>query len=192
MAKNKPLAEVFEIVTRQSGFLNDILKSEQSLDRLRVLEAFFGEIKKLSSSAKEYFLSDFVEYLTLMEDHGILLKSAGASEFSNGVRLMTAHKSKGLEFEHVYITGACDGHWGNKKDRKYFHLALLGEDDETGGKIEDERRLFYVALTRAKQTVSISYATEGRDGRERLPSQFIEEIESTLKETASSAENFHH
>ena len=186
LAKNKPFSEVFETVVRESGFLADSLKSDQSLERLRVLEAFFAEIRKLSSGVKEYFLTDFVEYLDLVDDHGLLIKSAGTGDFSKGVRLMTAHKSKGLEFKHVYIAGCFDGHWGNKKDRKYFHIKLLGGDDEGGGKIEDERRLFYVALTRAKQTVSISYATEGREGKEQLPSQFIEEIEPKLKEKVDS------
>lgn len=186
LAKNKPFAEVFEVLVRESGFLADALKSDQSLDRLRVLEAFFAEIRKLSSGAKEYFLSDFVEYLNLVEDQGLLLKAVGASDFSKGVRLMTAHKSKGLEFSHVYIAGAYDGHWGNKKDRKYFHIPLLGGDDSAGGKIEDERRLFYVALTRAKEAVSISYATEGREAKEQLPSQFIEEISSDLKEIGNA------
>lgn len=189
LARNKPFAEVFEVVIRESGFLTDALNSEQSLDRLRVLEAFFGEVRKLSSGSKEYFLTDFIEYLDLMADHGILLKSATSGELGVGVRLMTAHKSKGLEFEHVYISGAYDGHWGNKKDRKYFHIGLLGGDDEVGGgKIEDERRLFYVALTRAKQTVSVSYAIEGKGGREQLPSQFIEEIDPALKESVDSSE----
>ena len=187
LAKNKPFADVFETVVRESGFLTDALKSDQSLERLRVLEALFAEIRKLSTGSKEYFLSDFIDYLNLMEDHGILLKSAGGGDFSKGVRLMTAHKSKGLEFEHVYIAGCFDGHWGNKRDRKYFHIKLLGGGDEGGGKIEDERRLFYVALTRAKQTVSISYATEGREGREQLPSQFIEEIAPALKAKGDSA-----
>ncbi len=191
-AKNKPFAEVFEIVLRESGFLADALKSSDSLERLRVLEAFFAEVRKLASGAKEYFLSDFVEYLNLMDAHGILLKSAGGSDFSKGVRLMTAHKSKGLEFEHVYITGAYDGHWGNKKDRKYFHIPLLGGGEAGGlptqaGKIEDERRLFYVALTRARQTVSVSYAREGREGREQLPSQFIAEISESLKRAGNAA-----
>ncbi|MDO8482209.1 MAG: ATP-dependent DNA helicase [bacterium] len=187
LAKNKPFAEVFETVVRESGFLADALKSDQSLERLRVLEAFFAEIRKLSSGVKEYFLTDFVEYLNLVDDHGLLIRSAAANDFSKGVRLMTAHKSKGLEFEHVYIAGCFDGHWGNKKDRKFFHIKLLGGDDEGGGKIEDERRLFYVALTRAKQTVSISYATEGREGKEQLPSQFIEEITPELRQVGDFA-----
>ncbi|MSU54968.1 MAG: ATP-dependent helicase [Candidatus Taylorbacteria bacterium] len=187
LGQNKPFAEVFESVVRESGFLADALKSDQSLERLRILEVFFGEIRKLGTGVKEYFLSDFVEYLNLLDDHGLLLKSSGGGDFSKGVRLMTAHKSKGLEFEHVYIAGCFDGHWGNKKDRKYFHIGLLGGDDNGGGKIEDERRLFYVALTRAKQTVSISYAVEGREGREQLPSQFIEEITPVLKEVADAS-----
>jgi len=189
LSKNKPFIEVFETVVRESGFLSDTLKSSDSLSRILKLETFFGEIKKLSSGVKTYFLSDFSDYLALAENHGILFKYSGRKETMGGVRLMTAHKSKGLEFHHIYIVGAYDGHWGNKKSKKSFHLSLLeGDNEDGGGKIEDERRLFYVALTRAKESVSISYSLESSDGRERLPSQFIEEIDPNVRETIKTDE----
>lgn len=188
LAKNKPFAEVFETVVRESGFLEETLKSRDSFSRLRKLEAFFDEVKKLGSGTKDYFLEDFLEYLALMESHGLLWKSSVAGEARKAVRLMTAHKSKGLEFKHVYIAGCYDEHWGNKSNRRHFHLSLLEGDGAGEGKIEDERRLFYVALTRARETVSISWSREGQDGRERLPSQFIEEIDPAQREVGNSKE----
>ena len=86
---------------------------------------------------------------------------------------MTAHKAKGLEFDYVYITGLYDGHWGNTKNRKHFHLP--GNSFEPD--IEDERRLFYVALTRAKREVSLSFARANDRQKLRLPSQFVSEID---------------
>jgi DNA helicase-2/ATP-dependent DNA helicase PcrA len=93
---------------------------------------------------------------------------------------MTAHKSKGLEFDYVYITGAFDGHFGNQRRPEHFKISI-GTQLEVSEKIDDERRLFYVALTRARVHANISFAREGLTGRQQLPCQFIDEIDESLK-----------
>ena len=55
---------------------------------------------------------------------------------------MTAHKSKGLEYEFVYITGATDGHWGNKREMRSFKIPISGTAVPASAQIDDERRLF--------------------------------------------------
>lgn len=179
IARNKTFIEFFEIVIRESGYLEFALSSTDSLERMATLEVFFGEIRNLAGAKKEYFLKDFVEHLERVREHGILSKT-GKGIMKSGVRLMTAHKSKGLEFDYVYIIGAYDGHWGNKNRRAYFNTMLA---TDTG--IDDERRLFYVALTRARKAVTISYPKEGNDNKELLPTQFISEISDEFKKTES-------
>jgi len=178
LGANKPLTEAFEIIVRESGFLESMLKSGNSLDRLTALEGFFAEIKRLAKGSGEYLLKDFIDYIDLIKDHGILLKNSAGGPVGNGIRLMTAHKSKGLEFDYVFIVGAIDGTWGNKKNRTLFHLPTLIASKDSKDDIDDERRLFYVALTRARMAVSVSYYSKGDDGKERLPSQFISEIDN--------------
>jgi DNA helicase-2/ATP-dependent DNA helicase PcrA len=85
---------------------------------------------------------------------------------------MTAHGSKGLEFEHVYITNVVNGLWGGKRKNQKFVLPI----QTVQGDMEDERRLFYVAMTRAKQSLTISYADYDLGGREKLPSLFVEDL----------------
>lgn len=101
---------------------------------------------------------------------------------------MTAHRSKGLEFDWVYIINAYDGHWGNQRKRatgikipwEYLGVKLnLNVELEDN---EDERRLFYVALTRAKKGIVISFSTQSLEGKEQVASQFVEEIEENLRE----------
>lgn len=179
VAHNKPFISVFEIVVKESNFLATALASEGSYERLATLESFFSEINRLAGARKEYYLADFIKHLTRVREHGILTKT-GTGNAKKGVRLMTAHRSKGLEFDSVYIIGAYDGHWGNKRERSYFHIPLIVGSSVAG--IDDERRLFYVALTRARKAVSITYAREGGEGKEQLPAQFIGEIEERLKE----------
>ncbi len=178
LAHNKPFIQVFETIINESGFLAYALQSETAFEQLGTLEAFFEEVRGLAGARKEYFLKDFVIHLERVREHGILTKT-GAGAQKEGVRLMTAHRSKGLEFEYVFIAGAYDGHWGNKSSRTYFHVPLTTAAQS--GSIDDERRLFYVALTRARKEVTITYPNENADGRELLPTQFISEIDEKLK-----------
>jgi DNA helicase-2/ATP-dependent DNA helicase PcrA len=83
----------------------------------------------------------------------------------HSVQLMTVHRAKGLEYEHVYILGAVDG--GLPHD---FALDSFRKGDEKP--IEEERRLMYVAMTRAKSSLSVS-VPQFRRGRKAIPSRFI-------------------
>jgi DNA helicase II / ATP-dependent DNA helicase PcrA len=185
LAHNKQFIEVFETVVSESGFLAHALKSDQALEHLATLEAFFDEIRKLAGARKEYYLKDFIIHLNRVREHGILTKT-GLGMQKEGVRLMTAHRSKGLEFDYVYIVGAYDGHWGNKSMRSYFHVPLTAA--ASAASIDDERRLFYVALTRARREVAITYSREGNEGRELLPAQFLGEIDEKLKSFTTISE----
>ena len=75
---------------------------------------------------------------------------------------MTMHGAKGLEFKVVYIPDACEGVTPHKK-------AALKAD------VEEERRMFYVAMTRAKERLVISYVKE-KNGKDADPSRFVEEL----------------
>lgn len=182
VSHNKTFIDLFEIVVRESGYIEFSLSSADSLERMGTLEVFFGELKKMIGAKGEYFLKDFIEHLERVREHGILTKTDKTNK--EGVRLMTAHKSKGLEFDIVYIIGAYDGHWGNKNRRKYFSTIVSGSDNNN----DDERRLFYVAITRARKLVIITYAKKGTDDREQLPTQFISEISDKFK-TIESIQN---
>lgn len=176
-AKNTTFIDLFSIVVRESGYIDYILGEHDSLDRMSVLEMFFTEIKNLIGSKGEYFLSDFIVHLERVREHGISTKTGKDSNNKDAVRLMTAHRSKGLEFDIVYIVGANDGHWSNKTKRKYFSTIASIEDNS----IDDERRLFYVALTRARKLVNISYIKINNGGKDVLPCQFISEISDEYK-----------
>ncbi len=179
-AKNIGILDFFEELTRESGFLNHIISKSDSADKLSKLDKLFTQIKELVLNHKDYRLADFINYLETLEKHNIIIRTKGSSLSVKAVRLMTAHKSKGLEFEYVYIANVTDGHWGNKREMRKFKLPTRGQDLAEFEAIDDERRLFYVALTRAKKEVIISYAKQSEDGRPALPSQFIGELDSSL------------
>jgi DNA helicase-2/ATP-dependent DNA helicase PcrA len=182
LAKNKNIVDFFETIVRQSGFLDHVLSLQGSYDKLNKLEVFFGEIKRAAENHKDYKLKELMHYLDTLAEHNILIKSEKNSTISQGVRLMTAHRSKGLEFDYVYIVGVYEGHWGNRRNVEHFKIPLGKAKSVEYEAIDDERRLFYVTLTRARKGLSISYSKEGIDKREQLPAQFIEEIDSKLIE----------
>ncbi|MDE2217828.1 MAG: ATP-dependent helicase [Patescibacteria group bacterium] len=179
LSQNKNILDFFETVVRDSGFLDHLLSLGNSAEKLARLDALFEEIKKLTQNHKDYRLRDFVKYLDILDNHGISIKSGSKKAGDRGVRIMTAHRSKGLEYEFVYIVGATDGHWGNKREMKNFKIPISGASVPTGAKIDDERRLFYVAMTRAKKEVAITYSLEGGNGEKLLPCQFLGEIDGS-------------
>lgn len=186
-AKNKGLAESVEMIMRESGLLAHILGGTEPVEKMEKLTAFFDEIKKLVEAHRDAKLSDLFVHLDTMERHGLSIKRSIGGHGIGKVHLMTAHRSKGLEFDHVYIINAFDTHWGNKKSREVLKLPMSvfsrvdAPIEEEGDENADERRLFYVALTRAKQSVTITYAKENVHKREQLPSLFIGEIREDLR-----------
>lgn len=201
LLKNSTLLNLFETIVRESGFLEQVLNHKNSALGLNRLETFYREMKKVVANHPQTTLSDFLGYLANLEEHAIGIKAAKLGYASQAVRFMTAHGAKGLEFDNVFVVNCFDGHWGNRRIPQLIKLSRLfhydtmmdyrGEEEEL--KNDDERRLFYVAITRARKMVYLSYALEGLNQRAQRPSQFLEEIKPKLKERGKSSkyeENF--
>jgi len=176
-ARLLPYLDLLDKIIQGTNMLASLVASPQSVERLASVEAFYERMTRVAASKKTFVLKDCIEYLDIVRDHGISSKR-GQVDHISGVRLMTAHRAKGLEFNYVFIMHAADGIWGNRRMRTLFTVPLIDHARDTG-RIEDERRLFYVALTRAREGVHISYARS--DGEhDFIPSQFISEIDADL------------
>ncbi len=183
ISHNKNTILIFEDIIRDSGFLAKILSDPLSAEKIEKLGVFFDQVKDLITNHKDYTLNDFFEYLDVIREHNISIKSKGLGYTQGRVRLMTAHKSKGLEFDQVYIINAHDGHWGNRRSHENIKLPVqvfsmlnkIDEDFENDDN-QDERNLFYVAITRAKKQVTITYAVNNQEGKDKLPCMYIQEI----------------
>lgn len=173
-AQNQNYPNLLQKIVEEIQILPSIINDADSLQRLSALEDFFSQVVKISQSKKTFLLADFVEYVDVIVDHGLVTKR-GFTEHIDGVRLMTAHRSKGLEFDHVFIVNCFDGNWGNRSKRNLFQIPIIDSARDSGN-IEDERRLFYVALTRARETVHISFSRIVGD-KEAVVSQFLKEID---------------
>ncbi len=176
----------FNKVIRRFKYLGFVLTSN-NLELINFLNTFYSELKRLAQE-KEYSLKDFLNYLNLIKENTLSLTAPEISgESVKSIKLMTVHKSKGLEFEHVFLYKVADKKWGNVTNQNKLKLplgilklqsALLENERDC----EDERRLFYVALTRAKKQIYISYSTKSESGRDQLPSMFISEIDPEIIE----------
>lgn len=194
-SQNENLENLFVQILNESTLLDYILKKSNSMEIIDKVTGLFEEVKIKVFRNPRYSLKDFLSYLDLLQSHDLLIKKSAKTVLPNAVRLMTAHKSKGLEFEYVYIMSSFNGHWGNLKRRNkglplpWEELGVKLKIAEKIDEIEDERRLFYVALTRAEKEVTISLSTRSLEGKEQLPSQFIDDIDSEYK-TILSLEEF--
>ncbi len=174
-AHNMYFVEFFENFVRESGFLKHVMSCSDHIFLLKNLERIFDEVRECVIEKKQYDLGDFIMYINSFDEYNLSLSVVRPSVM-NGVQLMTAHGSKGLEYEHVYVTNAIHGLWGGKRKSQKFVLPI----NTVSGDMEDERRLFYVAITRAKRSLTISYADYDKDGREKLPSLFIADLKACL------------
>lgn len=103
------------------------------------------------------------------------VKRSRAEQLSNHINLMSAHKSKGLEFDHVYVIGAVDNAWGENvrsKSRLIRYPANLPLAP-VGDNYDERIRLFYVAITRAKRQLELSYSQTKTNGQASLPASFL-------------------
>ena len=184
-SENLGTVEAFESIVRESGFLVAILNRPASIEKIAKLHSLFEHLRSLIENKKDYTLKDFFEYLDLIREQGVSIKSSDTVRLPGRIRLMTAHKSKGQEFEYVFIINTLDGKWGSNTRRQHIRLpdAIYRTLKEVENKLDqddDERNLFYVAITRAKKEVYITYSKTRRDGKEQLPTKFVQEIKENL------------
>lgn len=124
-------------------------------------EDLFAVLEEIWQNSKGY--GTIKEWFEHIESYGKMLKEQNKKNGEKeGVNLMTMHAAKGLEFDTVFVIEANEGSCPYKK-------AIADEE------IEEERRLFYVAMTRAKRKLIISYVKE-KNGKDLLPSRFVSEL----------------
>ena len=161
------VSELIKKVLKDSGY-EDMLNSEGTKEteiRFDNLMEFIGVAIEFENENVENTLGDFLESIALVSDVDNL------DESTEAVTLMTMHSAKGLEFENVFLVGMEEGLFPSKRS--------IEEDSET----EEERRLCYVAITRAKQQLYITNTKKRTlygSTTYSIPSRFIDEIPETL------------
>jgi len=176
---NVTLQQLFEHIIRDAGVLSHIMQSHDKHWQLQVLSGLFEFVKEETHRNPFLTLQQLVTLIELMEKENISLPLVQVSGSDKGVNLMTAHGSKGLEFEYIFLAGCNATFWEKKrKPGGGYKLPDTMFSSQPAANDEEElRRLFYVALTRAEQHLYISYSKFKNDGKELEPSMFIAEIQ---------------
>ena len=163
------LTDLFDIVMRETGYRDSLFMDENSEERIQNLDQLKSEIAEYVNEAEEPTLEGFLQEVALSSDQDELTNE------DDYVPLMTMHASKGLEFPVVFIIGMEEGIFPSRQ--------CMFDPTE----VEEERRLAYVGITRAKDTLyltrSESRMVYGSTNRNR-PSRFLDEIPSQYIEQA--------
>lgn len=164
--------EMLDALTARLGLTVVAAGSERKY--LDCFRQFVREWQQKTSTNDSMRLKDFVEYLEYFEEAGGAINLPEAT-LEDAVQLMTVHTAKGLEFDHVFVIRATKRGFPAPARRREFEFPaeLLKEEQPQGDhRIQEERRLFYVALTRARQQITITTLV----GKYNAPSPFIEDF----------------
>ncbi len=168
--KLKP-SEVIKYIIKESGLEFELQKgNDEDKERLENMRELATLAIKYDHLGKPEGIEKLLEEAALMTDQDSLEKN------ENAVKLMTVHASKGLEFDYVFITGL---------EQDLFPHQGMGTEAKTPEEMEEERRLFYVALTRARIKLFLTYAemrTIYGSQQMNLPSIFLGEFDNDFLE----------
>lgn len=177
-APNNTLQHLFEKLIRESGVLTSIMQSPEKHFELQVITGIFDFLKEETRRKPLMDIQELVGLFSLMEKEDIRLPLVQVSGTEKGVNLLTAHSSKGLEFEYVFLAGCNAAIWEKKRKPSggYSLPDTLFASQPQGRDEEELRRLFYVATTRAEKELVLTYCRFKNDGKEMEPSRFVAEI----------------
>ncbi|MFN7262173.1 MAG: ATP-dependent helicase [Pseudobdellovibrionaceae bacterium] len=178
LSKQHNLVDFYTLVLERSEYALK-LKTEDSPEanaRIENLEELSNAMTQFMKERPDHSLQSFLEEMALVSDIDSL------DETVNSVTLMTLHVSKGLEYPYVWIVGL---------EENLFPSGMAAEDEDGDHSIEEERRLAYVGMTRARQKLTLTYARSRKVwGQEQYnqPSRFLKEIPKQYTEFSTALE----
>lgn len=177
---NCTLINLLENCLQKTGLLEWIMQQPDKHWQLEVVSALFDFIREEARKDAGLTLKKLVDIFRLMRQEGVRLPLVQFLGTETGVNLLTAHGSKGLEYAYVFLAGCNAGNWEKKRKPGggYSFPDTLFQTLPAHHEEEELRRLFYVAVTRAKQQLYLSYSRCKADGAEWEASLFLEEIRS--------------
>lgn len=187
--REKPL-RVFQTALQESGILASVMKlpEQEKREAIALLNAFAERIKRYEAMTHGPTLHGLLDDLHLEIESGEEGALAGdPDEGPELVKVMTVHASKGLEFKHVFLVSMVDQRFPTRPRSDAIPLpeGLVNERlPEGDAHLEEERRLLYVGMTRAKDTLTLTGATNYGGSRQKKPSVFLEEASLQVESRA--------
>ncbi|OSZ82249.1 hypothetical protein CAP35_02980 [Chitinophagaceae bacterium IBVUCB1] len=178
---NLPLPLLLEKIIYESGMMAYLLKQADHVWHVQVVNTFFDFVKESYGRDAKLNVPALLRMIERMLDENISIPIQKVVQNENGVRFYTAHGAKGNEFEYVFLIGCTKNFWeakaaNNNQYKLPDGITNTQDDADKSYKTEVARRLFYVALTRAKKHLYVSYAANDNNGKALENSIFIDEI----------------
>ncbi len=167
-----------EKLINKSGLLHHIIHHKEQAWLLQIISTFFDFVKKETDKNPRLSVKRLLDILQNMDDNKLPIGVNKTISAENGVNLITAHGAKGLEFQIVFMID-CGKDWDSSSggNRYRFYLPdTITLSNEENDALESRRRLFYVAMTRAKEQLYLSYAKNDNAAKPLEHSQFLDEI----------------
>ncbi|RKY79473.1 hypothetical protein DRQ00_03525 [candidate division KSB1 bacterium] len=175
LSRENPTGVVlYEFLTR-SGYLKRLVGTHAEL-KIKNIARFFNIVRNFGEVAQHDRVQHFVEYLDLLIEAGDDPASAEADPDVDAVQVLTVHKAKGLEFPIVFLVGLVQNKFPHSRRKEPLELpeALIKDILPSGDfHLQEERRLFYVGMTRAQNELYLTSARDYGTARSRKISQFV-------------------
>ncbi len=178
-SQNSTVQQLLEMVIQKAGVLSYVMQSAEKPWLMQVLNALFDHLKEESRRNPGISLKEWLDNMEKMKANQLPIPLYKITANDEGVNMVTAHGAKGSEYAHVFVIGCTQKIWddSNRQGNRSYKMPdnLVGNSAAPPG-IEENRRLFYVALTRAKTHLRISYAVKDEKDKEQTRSTFITEL----------------
>lgn len=186
LKENTPISEIVFYFVQESGYIQDLLKEEQNQAEFKInnLSKYLNTLKEYEKNNPDSNIYEYVDYLNYSIEVGDspLVDQTDLSEY-DAVNILTVHSAKGLEFPIVFLVNLVSDRFPsqNRKDTIPIPTGLIKEAlsdlDESEEHLQEERRLFYVGSTRAKEKLYLTAANfYGNAKRKKKSSIFLNEI----------------
>ncbi len=177
---NITVPQLVEKIIAKGGILSHVMQADDKRWQMQILRTFFDFIKEEAAKNPRMKLADVLNTIKRYNDFKLSVDAWQVLEMQDSINLITTHSSKGLEFEHVFILNCTDEAWfkgGNSSNDFNFTKIYFEKSKDENADEEENRRLFYVAMTRAKKSLTISYHNQKMDTKALEKLRFIAEIE---------------
>ncbi len=176
---NITVPQLIEKIIAKGGILSYVMQADDKRWQMQILRTFFDFIKEEAAKNPRMQLSDLLKTIQRYAQFNIAIEAWQILQMPDSINLITTHSSKGLEFEHVFITNCIEKAWFNSmRDRDFGLAKVYFKTNDEAAEAEENRRLFYVAMTRAKKGLYISYHQQTLDTKPIEKLRFIEELAS--------------
>jgi len=178
MAQEKPTAGVLYQFLKDTGYIKRLAKVEslEVEEKAKNLSNFFYKVKEFESISEHDRVNQFVRHLDMLIAAGDDPATAEADFDADAVNILTVHKAKGLEFPVVFAVSLAADKFPSRKRKEFIDVPdpLIKEHVPSGDfHLQEERRLFYVAMTRSRDELYLTSSRDYGGRREKKVSQFV-------------------